>query len=300
VAAEWKDSLLPGASAGTLPEGYRREDGVVGREDLLGATDHRFWADSEFVARSKIPHTTSAVEAEIRRRQLEQLVHGSPIDPKRPALELGCADGLVTRHLLELGFEKLVSTDIVHPTVARLEQTLTPPERDRVLLVVDDVLRLPLDQGSFDTVIAWGVLSVSGDFERALELAWSWVTPGGHLLLAEPLLESVLVYALVRGDLDEFRRIRAEGTRAAMWDKRADRYGVNTWRFYEDRLAALHGSAIADRGGVNMLPSLVLGGVVQDSPVDEAELSELSELLTDPALDELNLWRQAYWLVRKG
>ena len=100
-------------------------------------------------------------------------------------------------------------------------------------------------------------------------------------------------------DLDEFRRTQREGTRAAMWDAREHRYRVNPLNFYRERLGALPGATIAQAGGVSMLPSLLLGGLVQDSPLPEEELAELSELLGDPALDNLALWRQAFWLVRK-
>lgn len=289
---EWKQRLLP-------PDGYEERGRIVGRSDLLAEAGKREWWQGDFASRAKVPHTTSAVEARIRRRKLERLVESSEIDRSRPALELGCADGLVTHHLLELGFEKLVSTDIEHPSVVKLEHSLQSEDRERVLLVVDDLLRLPFEESSFGTVIAWGVLSVSGDFGRALDLAWRWVAPGGFLLLAEPVLESVLAYTLVRGDLDEFRRTLREGTRAAMWDTREERYRVSSLAFYRERLAALRDATIVDAGGINMLPSLVLGGALQDSPAGEAEREQLTELLSDPDLDELALWRQAYWLVRK-
>jgi SAM-dependent methyltransferase len=292
----WKEAFLsqaPGAN------GYRRFGGIVGREELLTSEDRRLFSQSEFVARSKVPYTTSAVEARIRRRHLERLANAFPLDRKQPVLELGCADGLVTHALLELGFEKLVSTDIVHSTVATLDGSLTPELRERVLLVVDDLLRLPFEEASFGAVIAWGVLSVTGHFEHALERSWEWVAPGGYMLLAEPLLESVLVYTLVRGDLDEFRRTLSEGTRAGVWEDRKDRYRVNPSSFYEEHLSRLPGATVSEAGGVNMLPSLILGGLVQDTPVPEAELAQLSDLLGDPGLDDLALWRQAFWLLRK-
>jgi SAM-dependent methyltransferase len=295
----WKGTILEGAEGGALPADYRDRDGVLGRASLLDAGGDRQFSRSEFVGRAQVPHTTSAVEAEIRRRHLARLVEERGIDRSKPALELGCADGLVTRHLLELGFEKLVSTDILYPPVAELSRSLPATDADRVLLVVDDLLRLPLGDSRFDTVIAWGVLSVSGDFDRALEQSWKWVAPGGYLLLAEPILESVLVYTLVRGDLKEFRRTLREGTRAVDWARRDERYGVNRKAFYDERLSELPGAEISDRGGVSLLPSLVLGGLVQDSPVPEPELDDLSDLLADPSLDDLGLWRQAFWLVQK-
>jgi SAM-dependent methyltransferase len=300
VSADWKHALLPGGANGRLPDGYRREGGIVGRAELMDATGEGLWLESRFVARSQAPHTTSAVEARIRRRHLESLVEAAPIDPNEPLLDLGCADGTLEHALLDLGFEKVVSTDVVHPSVARLDRSLAPAHRERVLLVVDDLFRLPLAESSFSTVIAWGVLSVSGDFDRALELAWRWVAPGGHMILAEPTLEQALVYALVRGDLGEFRRTLTERTRWAMWDKREDRYPLAPVSHYDECLSRLPGATVAKAGGVNMLPSLILGSLVQTSPIGESELAEVAELLGDPALDELLLWRQAFWLVRKA
>ncbi len=299
MSASWKESILRGSAADGLPEGYGRRDEVVGRAEILDQTDRSVWSGSEFVARSRTPHTTSAIEAVIRRRHLERLVERNRIDTRAPILDLGCADGLLARDLLDLGSEKLVSTDILPELVATLNRSLAADQRERVLLLVDDMLTLPLAEASFGTVFAWGILSVSGDFPGALARAWKWVASGGHLLLAEPILESVLAYTLVRSDLDEFRRTLEERTRAAMWDTREDRYPVRPLAFYREQIEGLADATIVEAGGISMLPSLVHGGLMQESPIDDAGREQLTALLSDPELDELYLWRQAYWLIRK-
>jgi SAM-dependent methyltransferase len=297
-STEWKTGLL-GRRDGKRPrDGYEQVGGIFARSDLLAAGQRRWWA-GEFSSRANVPHTTSSAEAIIRLRQLERLVATAEIDRSQPVLELGCADGLVTRHLLGLGFERVVSTDIEYPSVVKLDRSLESTQRERVLLVVDDMLRLPFAEASFSTVVAWGVLSVTGEFDRALDRAWGWVAPGGWLLFAEPILESVLVYTMVRGDLAELRRTWKEGTRAAGWETREDRYPVNPLRFYRERLESLPGAVVANAGGISMVPSLVLGGLAQDAAMTEAELAELDELVTDPGFDDLTLWRQAFWLLRK-
>ena len=298
MTATWKDALAADAGGDLLAGGRRWNGGVLVHDEVLD-DDARTFAHSEFVGRANVAHTTSAVEARVRRRILARLADQAGLPRDRPLLELGCADGLVTRTLLELGFEQLVSTDIVHRTVAALEGSLSDAERERTLLIADDMMRLPFAPGTFSTVLAWGVLSVTGDVERAIDLAWEWVEPGGHLLLAEPILESVLAYTLVRSDLGEFRRTLRERTRAGMWDRRDERYPVNPLRFYTERLEALPGATVVAHDGVTMLPSLILGGLAQDTPLSEEELGEVSELLGDEAIDELSLWRQAVWLVRK-
>jgi SAM-dependent methyltransferase len=300
VSGPWQETVLQGAENGRLPEGYQRHGAILARSELLGTGDRSVWSGSEFVARSKVPHTTSAVEAEIRRRHLKRLFRTFEIDTEQPVLDLGCADGLLAHDLLEIGCEKLVSTDILPDLVAMLDRSLPTEQREQVLLIVDDLLRLPLRQSSFSAVFAWGILSVVGDFDRALASAWKWVAPGGYLLLAEPLLEQALIYPLIRGDLSEFRRVRRERTRAGTWEERDDRYRVNPLRFYTDRLERLPDAKVAESGGISMLPSLVLGGLLQDSPASDAELAELSDLFKDPELDEVALWRQAFWLVQKA
>jgi SAM-dependent methyltransferase len=300
VSGAWQEAVLQGAEDGRLPEGYQRHGAILARSELLGTGDQSVWSGSEFVARSKIPHTTSAVEAEARRRHLTRLFTTFEIDTMQPVLDLGCADGLLAHDLLEIGCEKLVSTDILPDLVAMLDRSLAAEQRERVLLIVDDMMRLPLRQSSFSAVFAWGILSVVGDFDRALASVWKWVVPGGYLLLAEPLLEQALIYPLVRGDLSEFRRVQRERTRAGMWEEREDRYRVNSLRFYTDRLERLPDAKVAESGGISMLPSLVLGGLLQDSPASDAELAELSDLFKDPELDEVTLWRQAFWLVQKA
>ena len=300
MSTEWKDVLLPGAVEGALPPEYGRRDGVFGRETLLDARKNVLWSESEFVARARVPSTTSAVEADIRHRHVAALAERFALDRTRPILDLGCADGLLAHTLLELGFEKLVSTDILFNGVAQLGASLDASAHERTLLVVDDMLELPFAPESFGTVVAWGIVSVTADFDRALDTAWRWIAPGGHLLLAEPLLEQALVYALVRHDLGEFRRILRDGTRAGMWDKRETRYRVNPARFYACRLADLEGAHVVDSAGVSMLPSLVLGGLLQDLPVSDRERAAVAELLTGEDLDTLEIWRQAHWLVRKA
>jgi SAM-dependent methyltransferase len=300
VRGAWQETILQGAENGRLPEGYQRHGTILARSELVATSDQSVWSTSDFVARSKVPHTTSAIEAEIRRRHLRRLFATYEIDAEQPILDLGCADGLLAHDLLEIDCEKLVSTDILPHLVQVLDRSLAAEQRERVLLVVDDMMRLPLRPSSFSAVFAWGILSVAGDFDRARDLAWNWVAPGGHLLLAEPVLEQALVYPLIRGDLDEFRRVQREWTRAGMWEERDDRYRVNPLRFYTDRLERLPDAKVVESGGISMLPSLLLGGLLQDAPVDEAERAELSELLKDPELDELALWRQAFWLVQKG
>ena len=297
-STEWKTGLLHAEEGKRPRDGYEQVGRIFARSHLLAAGERRWWA-GEFSSRANVPHTTSSAEAVIRRRQLERLVAAAKIDRSQAVLELGCADGLVTRHLLGLGFERVVSTDIEYRSVLKLDHSLDDAQREHVLLIVDDMLRLPFAKSSFTTVVAWGVLSVTGDFDRALERAWGWVAPGGWLLLAEPILESVLVYTLVRGDIGEFRRTWKEGTRAAAWETREDRYPVNPLQFYRERLQSLPGAVVADAGGISMVPSLLLGGLAQDAAMTEAELGELDELVTDPRLDDLALWRQAFWLLRK-
>jgi SAM-dependent methyltransferase len=296
---DWKREILPASIAAELPGDYVVHEGIVGRADLLGPATGALWSDSQFVARSNTAHTTSAVEAKIRGRHVERLADEFGLDRTAPVLDLGCADGALARNLLDLGFQKVVSTDILPSGVASLQRSLEASDRERVLLLVDDMLRAPFPRASFGTVIAWGILSVTGDFDRALALAWDWIRPGGYLLLAEPLLEQALVYALVRGDVDEFRRIYTERTRAAMWDKRDDRYPVNPASFYGSRLSALRDARVLRTGGISMLPSLALGGVAEHLGLPAAERAALATLLDDAALDELSVWRQGYWFLQK-
>jgi SAM-dependent methyltransferase len=296
----WKDALLAPASGGELPEGYRRQGEILGRDEFLDESGGQLWSDSRFAARAQTPHTTSEVEARIRRRHLERLLDAFEIDRAAPTLDLGCADGTLAHDLLEFGFEQLVSTDILHETVAILDGSLDDAVRDRVMLVVDDMLRLPFESASFGTVIAWGILSLTDDFDRSLERSWGWVRPGGYLLVAEPLLEQALVYPLVRGDLEEFRRVQDERSRASMWDRRDQRYEISPRAFYEERLPRLPEAKVVDAGGINMLASLVLGGSIQEKPVTDEERADLAERTADPGLDEVGIWRQAFWLLHKG
>lgn len=296
MTAAW---LVPGADAVDLPDGYVRRGALIGRAELLDAPADREWSRSDFAGRAEIPGTTSDVEARFKRRLFERWAIDGTLDPRAPTLDVGCSDGVLVQAMADLGFDRVVATDVVHSAVARLAGRLGEDARGRVSLVVDDLLRAPLPPAAFAGVVAWGVLSVTGDFWSALERCWRWVAPGGTFVLAEPLLEHPLVYAVVRRDIGELRRTLADHTRPKDWSDKDDRYAVWPKRYYDEAVAGLSGGELLETTGVPLLASLVLGGLAQDLELAEEERRALADELAAPALDELGLWRQGIWVVRK-
>lgn len=295
MIGDWRVGIF---ASGKLPPGYVAIDGGAAREELLQGHARQFWTKSEFSLRAETPFTTSYMERQIRSRLLARATE--EFDRGGVVLELGCGDGLVTRDLLSLGFERLVASEILPNLASAAWDSISAEFRERVCVVVDDVLEVPFLPAHFPLVVAWGVLSVCGHFERALERAWAWVRPGGALLIVEPLLEHALVYALVRGDFEEFARTLAEGTRPEMWDKRDSRYPLWTYDRYSVEFERLPGGHIEVADGVNMLPSLVFGGLLQDQSMPQDVKNRLQEALLAPEMDKLRLWRQALWLIRKA
>ena len=101
-------------------------------------------------------------------------------------LEVGCGPGIMLPDLLAMGCE-VHAIDISAEMIRRAEQRMSGhPLARRCHLGVGDVERLEFGEGSFDAVLALGVLEYLPAREGALREMLRVLKPGGHLVLTVP------------------------------------------------------------------------------------------------------------------
>ena len=151
--------------------------------------------------RSKVEMSTSFFEWQLYMSFLRQNLDG--VSRELPLLELGAGDGRITSYLLKMGFRQIVACDCNIEALQRIHSKLEPGERQRVVLVGDDMSRLRLPRDFFGAIVAIEVLYyLNENYENMLAALHTNLGDNGLLLNAEPLLEGALIYALVAQDWD--------------------------------------------------------------------------------------------------
>ena len=101
-------------------------------------------------------------------------------------LEVGCGPGIMLPDLLAMGFE-VHGIDVSAEMIRRAEQRMSGhPLGKRCRLAVGDVERLECGEGSFDAVLAMGVLEYLPRYDVALHEMVRVLRPGGCLVLTVP------------------------------------------------------------------------------------------------------------------
>ena len=101
-------------------------------------------------------------------------------------LEVGCGPGMMLPDLLAMGFE-VRAIDVSAEMIRRAEQLMSGhPLAKRCRLAVGDVERLEFSEGSFDAVLAMGVLEYLPSRDAALREMVRVLRPGGHVVLTVP------------------------------------------------------------------------------------------------------------------
>jgi SAM-dependent methyltransferase len=111
---------------------------------------------------------------QFHRDQFLELLPG----PGRRTLDLGCGEGRLSRDLKALG-HSVVAVD-ASPAMTAAARTADP----ELEVALADAADLPLDDSSFDLVVAFMSLQDIGRFERAIAEAGRVLEPGGRLCLA--------------------------------------------------------------------------------------------------------------------
>lgn len=113
--------------------------------------------------------------------------------------DIGCGDGRLTRHLLDMGCRKIIATDIDITVLRSLADFLEKiGQRRNVLIIHSAVEHLPLKSGIVDTALCIGLLYYLNEhYEDGLREVLRLLTPGGILINSEPDLEGALYKSLI-------------------------------------------------------------------------------------------------------
>lgn len=256
--------------------------------------DSGFWEKSIFAQRASVPYTTTWCEQSLGQDILKKALESSEVGLDSIVMDVGCGDGRYVRYLLDHGYKRIVALNYELEPLVSLRQGLSEDESERVLLICADVMSHPLGYETADFILAWALFSSVPDFKAALDICIDILKPERYIFNAEPVLEHALVYSLVMGDHEEFLRCLNTKTRPIMWSAKDSRYRVFSMVELEDLMLNSR-VEIVDRDGINVIPSLLFGGVLANSD----SLSE-KEILWDALKDLKFGWnRQVTYLSRK-
>jgi ubiquinone/menaquinone biosynthesis C-methylase UbiE len=119
--------------------------------------------------------------------------------------DVGCGDGRFTEYLLELGFCKIIATDLdLRPLQSLALHLDRIGAQDKVLLIHSTVDHLPLKSGICEAVLAIGVLFyLNESFCQGLNELVRVLKPSGTLVNYEPNLEGKIYKSLFLDTLDD-------------------------------------------------------------------------------------------------
>jgi trans-aconitate methyltransferase len=261
-----------------LMQTYHNRGNLFFREKQNSTVLH----DIDYVERCSVRHTTTFYEF----RQTEKIVSGILDVASREdlvevpnVLELGCGDGRIYT-ILKDRFPDMRYVGIEYD-YANAERLASRALADHAVIVNDDVMHVEIPEDRFDMTIAWALLQYIKQPALILDKMVRFTRNGGLIIVAEPTLESVLLYCLVKGDLSEFIRSYKTSSRAAMWDTKKKRYNVNKAKTTIDYILHNKSLEIIHNSGISVFPSLIFGNILHNTNVDEEIRDQCESIVFD-------------------
>jgi len=217
-------------------------------------------------------------------------------------MDVGCGDGRFTEQLIDLGFDRIVATDIdVRPLRELAKHAEIHGFRDKLLLIQCSADSIPIKQNSIDVALSIGVLYYLIDrFEAGLQHVANLVTPGGIVIDSEPDLEGALLKALLFEDLSDYIRVFQEHTFNETCKGDKTRFRL----FSPDELHSHYRAAgfdVLDRHGLSIFPSIfriamVRGEISEDRLAEkEKEIKEIFDYLNRTG----GIYKHIIWKLQK-
>ena len=290
----WIDRLFK-----TSASAYKKEGNFYYNSALQEESAHNgfSWAQSHLGKQARQKYTTTGAETEISRLKLSKYLSEHTQSQYDIILDVGCNDGRLTNIILDMGFQRVIAADIDYDNV-RAVAANNLSRQECLVAVVEDVLNLPIKDQSVDFVLAWGILSQVKDWSKALDCIVKLLKPGGTLFFAEPTLESMMLYALVQQDLDEYVNCYATRSRAAYWQDKSVRYKGYA---YSEIMALMDHPELEhiQSDGVSVFPSLIFGALLQNIPTPEDKKQILYEIIMEMDRKGTSLYRVGIEMYRK-
>lgn len=242
----------------------------------------------------------SYYESRFYKRALRPWLEG--LDRNLPVLDLGAGDGRFTELLIEMGFQKIVCTDVsVDNVLSLVDLARERNAQDRVRIVLSDAADPIFADASFQAVLCIGVLYYLGDdFENGkLEVA-RILRKGGLLIESEPDLEGQAVKAIAFEGLDRFAKVVKEKNFVEMYDGKEFPLRL----FDRDEMRDIferQGFDVVDTHGLSIFPLLMVVARARGG-IKEAEILDREEDI-DACFDYFDkngsVYKHMIWCARK-
>jgi hypothetical protein len=257
---------------------YNNANGVFAR-GLPGKS--LVFSDMQYIERAEVRYTTSFYEFRQTEKILADIVQNTGISslavPK--ISDFGAGDGRIFKILKKLcpGLQ-YAGVEYDYPNARKLAAL-----DESLVSICDDACSVEFPGDYFDLSLAWGLFHNFNDqqYRACSKKIMACTRNGGHVVLAEPTLESVLLYSLVKRDISEFIRIYNTKTRPAMWEDKDERYNVNFINQTRALIANEAALKVVLEYGVDIWPSLIFGNILQDADADDDTLRELERIVND-------------------
>jgi ubiquinone/menaquinone biosynthesis C-methylase UbiE len=132
--------------------------------------------------------------------------HLKEVDRKNTIVaDIGCGDGRFTEFLLELGFSKIIATDIdLTPLQSLAEYLQVIGATDKVLLINTELENLPLRSEICDAILSIAVLYYLNDnYDQGLKEVTRLLKTSGIFVNSEPDMEGALYKSIIFETLED-------------------------------------------------------------------------------------------------
>ncbi|MFH1357412.1 MAG: class I SAM-dependent methyltransferase [bacterium] len=270
-------------------KGFSLVENILISEQLSEQNKINPYKDIDYESRGSVALTTTWCELPFYEafinETIEHILAKGILDTT--AIDLGCGDGRFTQLLIKKGVPNISSVDLDFNNLKRLQSRLEIRDSP-VQLVLSDLRTLKFVTESLDLVLAIDVLAnVDEDREKIYQKIFDGLKPGGLFVVADPLVEGALSYALVMRDLEEFEKIISFST------KKIGGHPCHSDKEYRGRvyeqgelvsMAQKTGFEILTKKGISSFYSLLLGtGLFNNSELSDKKKNSLHMSLTQKA-----------------
>jgi ubiquinone/menaquinone biosynthesis C-methylase UbiE len=218
------------------------------------------------------------------------------------ALDVGCGDGRFTELLIELGFQKIVATDVhFTPLQSLRDYAARKGFLDKLLLIQCSADRIPIRSEVASSVLAIGVYYYLNEkFENCLTEAYRILKPQGTLINSEPDLEGAVYKSMFFEEIED----ALENLQTKKFKEEKGRTDFK-FRLFENeeiqQLLAKHGFRVVDRHGLSLLPSILRIKMVRGEFSEDVVRDNEKEIrcLFDRFDNEGKLFKHIIWKSHK-